>query len=108
MTLDTDQQRAILQANETIAAENDYLKQKLWALTETARMVAAQAHSEILVREALIASILQHLGADSLNVEFKLNRKEKQLVYQVTGGVAEIRLETQGTSPPQKPQVQAG
>lgn len=80
MTLNAEQQQAILDANSTLAAENDALKEKIWAAAETTRMVAVQAHKELLIRDALIASMLRHLSKDSIDVDF------------LTGGQIEIRI----------------
>lgn len=104
MSLNAEQQKAVLQANESLSAENDYLKQRIWALTETARLIGAQAQKEILVRNALIASILHHMGAETLSVPFRLGEgSSTQVDYQVKNGVAEISLQ-----PVQSAQEKAG
>src|SRR5690606_41309930 len=64
VSLNAEQQKAVLQANESLSAENDYLKQRIWALTETARLIGAQAQrseehtSELQSRENLVCRLL--------------------------------------------------
>lgn len=101
MSLTNEQQQAILDANATLSAENDALKERLWALTESTRLMASQAQTHILFRDATLASLLTHQGVQTATVPFKMGTKVQ---IEVERGQATITLQTE----PPKVQVAAG